>query len=267
METNSALEPETNLNYEIGLRSQTRLFGWKTMLNSSLFYINRKDFITSSIGQYVNGNAETDEVFDIYDNIGHTTSKGFELAMHTEKKHNVSFDFAYTFLINKFESYDNFFLALGNPYARTQVDSEAELVDPLNQVFFKHYDNSGNYVPRSPMHSANFRTHWYPTSKLTITTEIDYRGESYADEINQEKLPARTLINVGLVYKTKAQVSGGRASDLTLFFKVDNIMDDQFYSIARAHADGNYDGVYNAEDLSINVDPGRVFMAGFKVKF
>lgn len=267
METNADLKPETNMNYEIGARTQTSLFGWLTHINSSLFYINRKDFITSALGQYVNGNAESDDVLDIYDNIGHTTSKGFELAMQTEKKHNWSFDFAYTFMINKFESYDNFYLALGNPYARTQADSEAELVDPMNQVYFKHYDNGGNYVPRSPKHMANLRAHWYPTPKLTLTTEIDYRGESYADEINQEKLPARTLVNLGMQYITKAQVLGGAASDLTLFFKIDNVFDDQFYSIARGHSDGNYDGVYNEEDLSINVDPGRVYMAGFKVKF
>lgn len=267
METNADLEPETNINYEIGARTQTRLFGWLTHINSSLFYIDRKDFITSTLGQYVNGNAETDDVLDIYDNIGHTTSKGFELAMQTEQKHNFSFDFAYTFMINKYESYDNFYLALGNPYARTQVDSEEELVDPLSQVYFQHYDNSGNYVPRSPKHMANLRAHWYPTPKLTLTTEIDYRGESYADEINQEKLPARTLLNFALQYTTKAKVVGGKASDVTMFFKIDNLLDDQFYSIARGHSDSNYDGVYNEEDLSINVDPGRVFMAGFKVKF
>ncbi|BBP47031.1 hypothetical protein THMIRHAS_24040 [Thiosulfatimonas sediminis] len=267
METNADLKPETNMNYEIGARTQASLFGWKTHINSSLFYINRKDFITAALGQYANGNAATDDVLDIYDNIGHTTSKGFELAMQTEKKHNWSFDFAYTFMINKFVDYDNFFLALGNPYARTQVDSEAELVDPMNQVYFKHYDNGGNYVPRSPKHMTNVRAHWYPTPKLTLTTEIDYRGESYADEINQEKMPARTLVNLGMQYVTKAQVLGGAASTLTLFFKVDNLFDDQFYSIVRGTSDSDYDGDYDAEDLSINVDPGRVYMAGFKVKF
>ncbi|MBO1923364.1 TonB-dependent receptor [Thiomicrorhabdus sp. 6S3-12] len=280
LSTNADLEPETTFNYELGVRSELNLFGWNTHMNSSVFYIDRRDFITNSTGQYVNSNVDQlDDVESYYDNIGQTTSKGFELALQTEKKHNFSFDFAYTYLISKFGSYDDFYLALGNPYG-VVVNSEEELTTgtyttragtqtctPDDCVYFKPYDNSGNYVPRTPQHMANLRINWYPTSKVTFTTEIDYRGESYADEINQEKMPARTLLNLGLEYQTKAQVVGGTQGLLTLFLKVDNVFNDQFYSIVRGTYDSNSDGVYDAEDLSINVDPGRVWMAGLKVKF
>lgn len=268
MSTNSSLEPETTYNLELGLRNTTRLFGWKTKMNTSAFYIDRSDFITDSIGQYVNGKVtnQYSDLEDIYDNIGQTTSYGLELALQTEKKHNLSFDFAYTFLISKYGSYDDFYLALGNPYGAS-VNSHAALVNPSSQVYFEHYDNSGNYVPRTPTHSANFRTNWYATNHLTLSGEVDYRGESYADEINQEKMPSRVLFNLGLDYKTKAKVIGGKPSDLSFFIKVDNVLDDQFYSIMRGTHDANKDGIYNKEDLSIIVDPGRVWTTGIKVKF
>ncbi|WP_319381139.1 TonB-dependent receptor [Thiomicrorhabdus sp.] len=265
---NPDLIPEKTLNYEIGIRSALDLFGWKTKVNSSIFYIERKDFITSAIGQYVNGAAATNtNLEDRSENVGHTVSQGLELALQTEKKYNVSFDFAYTLLDSHFVRYDNFFLALGNPYARTVVTSESALTDPANQVYFKHFDNAGNAVPRTPTHSANFRINWYPSAKLRLLTEIDYRGESYADEINQEIMPARTLVNLGLEYQTRARIFSSTASDLGVFVKVDNVLDDQFYSIVRAFYDSDQNGVYNEEDLSINVDPGRVWMAGVKVKF
>ena len=267
MATNKDLKPETTYNLELGIRNTTSLFGWKTKMNTSAFYIDRSDFITSSIGQYVNNNVTNQyNIENLYENIGQTTSYGLELALQTEKKHDLSFDFAYTYLVSKFGRYKDFYLALGNPYG-TSVDSLGALTDPTRQVYFEHYDNSGNYVPRTPTHSVNFRTNWYATNHLTINAEVDYRGESYADEINQEKMPARTLFNLGLEYKTKAKVVGGRPSDLSFFLKVDNVLDDQFYSIVRGTYDSNQDGAYNQEDLSINVDPGRVWMAGLKVKF
>jgi len=267
MATNKDLKPETTYNLELGIRNTTHLFGWKTKMNTSAFYIDRSDFITSSIGQYVNGNVTNQyDIEDLYENIGETTSYGLELALQTEKKHALSFDFAYTYLVSKFGSYKDFYLALGNPYGAS-VDSLADLTDPTRQVYFEQYDNSGNYVPRTPTHSANFRTNWYATNHLTMSGELDYRGESYADEINQEKMPARILFNLGLEYKTKAKIVGGIPSDLSFFLKVDNVLDDQFYSIVRGTYDSNQDGVYNQEDVSINVDPGRVWMAGLKVKF
>lgn len=265
---NPDLVPEKSYNYELGLRSSMNILGWQTAINTSAFYIDRNDFITSNIGQYVNSGAAT--AYDLEarsENIGHTTSKGLELALQTEKQHNLSFDFAYTYLISQFEKYESFYLALGNPYARTVVNSEAALTDPANQVYFKPYDNSGNYVPRTPQHNVNFRTHWYASNHIKLTGEMDYRGESYADEINQEKMPARTLFNLGMSYDNKVKLLGSKPQELSLFIKVDNVMDDQFYSIVRGTYDSNQDGTYNQEDVSINVDPGRIWMAGVKVKF
>jgi iron complex outermembrane recepter protein len=257
------LDPEHTINYEIGMRSDLDLFGWATQLNSSIFHIRRKDFIMSNIGQYVNANA-ADDVY--HDNIGDVVSQGLELALQTEVRNQLSFDLAYAYLDSYFVRYDEYYMALGNPRG-TVVDSLANLNDPDSEVYFQPYDNTGNKVPRTPTHTVNFRTHWHPSHAWRFTTEIDYRGESYADEINQEKQPARTLLNMMLTYNTKLNLFGGKPSSVNAYLKVDNVLDDQFFLIARGHYDTNRDGVYDGEDLSIVVDPGRVWTAGISVKF
>ena len=97
---------------------------------------------------------------------------------------------------------------------------------------------------------------------------MDYRSASFADEINYLKVPERTLLNLMLTYNASC-LFGGKPSKLTAFFKIDNVFDHQYYQIARGFQDSGspYDGVYNAEDLSITVDPGRTFMTGVSLKF
>lgn len=260
--SNPDLEPEHTINYEIGMRSDLELFGWATQLNSSIFHIRRKDYIVSNIGQYVNANA-ADDVY--HDNIGDVVSQGLELALQTEVRNQLAFDLAYTYLDSYFVRYGEYYMALGNPRGDV-VDSLADLNDPDNEVYFQPYDNTGNKVPRTPTHTVNFRTHWHPSHAWRLTTEVDYRGESYADEINQEKQPARTLLNMMLTYNTRLNLFGEKPSRVNAYLKVDNVLDDQFFLIVRGHTDRG-DGVYDSEDLSIVVDPGRVWSAGISVKF
>ena len=262
--SNPDLEPEHSRNYELGFRSELELLGRATQLNSSIFHTRRKDYIVSNIGQYVNTKA-ADEVY--YDNIGDIISQGLELALQTEVKNQLAFDLSYTYLDSYFVRYDEYYMALGNMLGGTPVDSLDELTSPNTQVYFQPYDNTGNDVPRTPTHSVNVRTHWHPNHAWRLTTEIDYRDESYADEINQEKIPSRTLLNMVLSYKTQLKLSGNRPTPLDAFIRVDNVTDDQYFLIARGHYDTNRDGVYDGEDLSIVVDPGRVWSAGISVKF
>ncbi|WP_018233102.1 TonB-dependent receptor [Thioalkalivibrio thiocyanodenitrificans] len=264
LSTNPDLDPEHTRNYEIGLRTDVDLLGWPTQLNSSIFHIRRKDYIVSNIGQYVNAKA-ADEVY--FDNIGDVASQGLELALRTDVRHQLAFDLAYTYLDSYFKRYDEYYMALGNMIGGTPVDSLEELTDPNTQVYFQPYDNKGNKVPRTPSHTINFRTHWHPAPAWRFTTEIDYRGESYADEINQEKLPSRTLLNMMLAYNSRVRLFGGKASTVRAYLKVDNVLDDQYFLIARGFYDTNRDGVYDGEDLSIVVDPGRVWTAGLSVSF
>ncbi|HRQ57900.1 MAG TPA: TonB-dependent receptor [Azoarcus taiwanensis] len=261
---NPDLEPEHTLTYEFGMRSSVDLLGWRTHLNGSLFHIERKDFILSNVGQYVSTRVGGD-IF--HDNVGHTVSRGLELALQTEVQHQLGFDVAYTYLHNRFSRYDDYHLALGNAQGGTKVNSLADLTNPLTQVYFQHYNNKGKTVPRSPAHTLNFRTHWHPADGWRLTAELDHRSSSYADEINQEKNPARTLLNLMLSYDRNVRVFGNDRSRLRAFVKVDNVTDKRHWLIARGHHDANRDGVYNAEDLSIVPSPGRTWSAGLSLKF
>ena len=266
---NPALDPETTYTYETGLRKNTTLFGWPTQLNGSLFYIDRRDFITSNLGQYANDKAAGAAV-DIDEprpeNIGTVMSRGIELALSTEVRHRLSFDLAYSFLQSRFRDYDNFYLALGNPYGALVTDP-ALFTDPSRQVLFHHHDNSGNEVPRTPRHQANFRINWFPAASWKLNAEADYRGSSYADEINQERLPSRTLLNLGLAYETRLNSQGRIPVRLSTFVKIDNLLDESFYSTSRGTNDSDANGIYDAEDPSIVADPGRVWQAGVALKF
>lgn len=262
--TNRDLDPERTLTYEVGMRSNVDLLGWGARLNSSLFYIQRKDFIMSNVGQYVSSRVGGDL---FHDNIGHTVSRGLELALQTEVRHRLAFDLAYTYLHNRFARYDDYFLALGNAQGGTKVDSLAQLTNPLTQVYFQPHDNKGNAVPRSPAHLLNFRTHWHPADGWRLTGELDYRNSSYADEINREKQPGRTLLNLMLSHDRGVRLFGSAKSRLRAFVKVDNVTDKRYWLIARGHHDANRDGVYDAEDLSIVPSPGRTWSAGLSLKF
>ncbi|MEJ2426562.1 MAG: hypothetical protein P8101_19340, partial [Candidatus Thiodiazotropha sp.] len=69
-------------------------------------------------------------------------------------------------------------------------------------------------------------------------------------------------------------------SDWSLFVRVDNLLDDDYYNTARGgtgdaktlDSDGDgvydaYDGVYDENDVSIVVNQGRTITAGLSVNF
>ncbi|OHE19986.1 MAG: hypothetical protein A2540_10205 [Sulfurimonas sp. RIFOXYD2_FULL_37_8] len=97
---------------------------------------------------------------------------------------------------------------------------------------------------------------------LKLTTEINAKSDYYADDLNQIKIPGHATLNLLANYSNKV---GGYA--YSLFARVDNVFDKFYYGTARSSGDRNDDGVFNAEDLSITVSPGRVYTAGLSVKF
>lgn len=266
LSTNNSIDPEHTRNYEIGVRSEQPILGWNTSINGSIFHLRRKDFITDVVERDPSGARDTK-----YENIGDVVSQGIELALSTDIKNNLSFDLAYTYLDSYYKKYDDFYLALGNSRG-TEVNSYDQLTNPNSQVYFKHYSNKNNQVPRTPKHSANFRTHWHLHKDFYLTAEADYKSSSYADEINQEKIKQRTLLNLTANYKTNLRIFGATDSQINAFLKVENATNKKYYRTAYGAQDsagvaGNYDGIYNSEDLSIIVDPGRTWSAGLTVRF
>jgi len=195
---NPNLEPEESLTYEVGLRRNFNLAGWPSALNASVFQVERDDFILDTSGQYSPDSASHDVTGEaaIYDNIGGTRTRGFELQLTTEPHQYVAFDLSYTWLQSVFTRYDDFYQALGNPYGRFGYVDPANFNDPANSYTLVHYDNTGNKVPRVSPHQINARLHWYGIENLKLTTEVDYRSTAWADEINQEKWRGRTLFNL-----------------------------------------------------------------------
>lgn len=269
---NPDLKPETSLTMEAGVRTMFGWLGQDSSLEASIFQIDRDDFILDSNGQYSGSNSAN---IARYENIGGARSRGLELALKNRVSPTWSWDLAYTWLDAYFTRYDNFLLSLGNNRGAAVGSTPACSTTPTNWnscYRFVAYDNTGKKVPRTSPHVLNLRSSWQATQTLRLTGELDARSRAWADEINQEKWAGRTLFNLTADYGRKLSWPAG--ARLSAFLRVDNVFDKTFYKIARGTNDSQspttgsrYDGVYNAQDLSITVDEGRVWRAGLALRF
>jgi len=241
---NPNLKPEQAYNYEIGLRGRLDVAGGLEW-DIAAFQIDRKDFILNVAGQYALSGTT-----DQYQNIGGMRNRGVELAIKSDQDQLYSFDLAYTLLDAKFTQYDNFNLLIGNRYG----------VHTLTP-----YNNSGNVVPRAPKHKLFLAARVKPVAGLTITTEMNAQSSYFADEINQEKIGGHAIFD--LVANYDFSTGSNNAITWNLFGRVDNVLDRTYYNTARGYYDSNADDAYNAEDLSIVVNPGRRYTAGISATF
>lgn len=268
--SNPNLEPEHAINMEIGFRTKTNLLGAETELDIAMFQIDRKDYIMSTSGQYALPSGGT----DYYDNIGGIRNRGLELAMYSAFTPQLSWNLAYTFLDAKYTQYDNFNLLLGNRYGRNGLVN-CSVLDPANSYCLVPYNNEGNRVPRVPKHHLNLSMDYLFSSYWSISGEMDVRTSYFADEINRVEIGGHRTFNLLVNYDRKF----GKM-DWSLFFRVDNLFDEDYYNTARGGTgDGKtvdsdndgvydtYDGVYDENDISIVVNKGRTFTAGFSVTF
>lgn len=247
---NPSLKPERAVNYEIGLRGRAEMLGgleWDV----ALFQIDRKDFILNVAGQYANPLTGT---LDQYQNIGGMRNRGVEIGLKTDKNQFFSWDLAYTYLDAKFTQYNNFNLLLGNRYSPAPGASKTI-----------QYNNSGNRVPRTPLNKLFLATRIKPMKGLTLTGEMNAQGSYYADEVNQIKIGGQAVYNALVNYDFATGVN--KSMKWSLFARVDNLFDRYYFHTARSFYDSNGDFVYNAEDLSITVDPGRRWTAGLSATF
>lgn len=255
VESNHELKPETSYNYEIGLRGNTSYFDY----DASAFVIYRKDYIMANVGQY----ASTDPDNPLYaatryENIGGMRNQGFELAMNTDRGKTFFVDLAYSYINAKFTQYDNFNLTLGNTYG----SYSANPTNYATQYTIEHYDLTGNTVPRVPKHTFNLNVGYNYDDNLLLTTELNMKSGYYADELNRIKIGGQATVNLLANYKRK-----WNSYTFEAFARIDNLFDKFYYNTARSSGDANSDGIFNNEDLSITVNPGRVYTAGLSVKF
>lgn len=269
-DNNPNLKPEHAINFEVGFRTKTQLFGSAAEVDVAIFQIDRDDYIMKTSGLYGDNDGSGN---DMYDNIGGVQNRGLELAISSSVSPKLSWNVAYTYLDARFTQYDNFNLGLGNPYGTT-VANCAAMVDPDTENCVEHYNNTGNVVPRTSNHTVNLAVIYKPASNWTVTGEINSKSDYYADEMNIIKMKGFSTFNLLANYDRKI------GKNIWSFFaRIDNVLDSRHYNTARgtgdaktvdSDADGiydTYDGVYDEEDLSIVVNPGRSYTAGVSVTF
>jgi iron complex outermembrane receptor protein len=247
---NPDLKPEQAVNYEIGLRGKFDIVGGLEW-DIAAFQIDRKDYILNVAGQYAR---PATGVVDQYQNIGGMRSRGVELALKSNQSKMISMDLAYTFLDARFTQYDNFNMLLGNRYSRRPG---ANKIVP--------YNNSGNVIPRTPKHKLFLATRVKPFKDMVLTAEMNAQTSYFADEINQEKIGGHATFN--LVANYDFPVGPDKMVEFSVFGRIDNLLDRTYYNTARGFYDRNADFAYNAEDLSIVVNPGRRWTAGISATF
>ena len=243
--SNPDLKPEYAINYDLGIRGSFPVADNMLSYEASVFWLDRKNYIMSSIGQYASATTTNPEQ---YQNIGGMRSKGLELSVKSDARKTFSMDVAYTYLDAWFTQYDNFYLGLGSPY-----------LPSFTQV---QYNLTGNTVPRTSKHTLNIIGNYNMDPSTVLSAELTAKSSYYADELNMLEMPGYAVVNLLARHSTKW---GGYPVEM--FARVDNLFDKFYFNTARASSDRNYDGVYNAEDLSLTVNPGRVYTAGLSVKF
>lgn len=247
VDPNPDLEPEKAVNMELGLRHRAKWFGVPTDLDLAVFQIDRTDHIQATAGQYTTGSDNR------YENVGDVRHRGLELSAASDPGRKVSVELAYTYLDAYYTSYDTFNLQTCNAWRFGGSCAGYELTP---------YDNTGNQVPRVPHHHANVLMRYRAGSHWTISGEVDAVSDYYADEINQIKIGGHEVFNLLVNYDRRV---GG--VDWTVFARIDNLLDRDYYNTVRGHGDTNEDGVYDEEDLSIVVNQGRTFYAGVSAGF
>ncbi|MFA6137547.1 MAG: TonB-dependent receptor [Sulfurimonas sp.] len=231
--SNPNLKPEKSYNYEIGMRAQVEQINYE----AAIFQIDREDFIMRTSGNY-----GVPETTDMWDNVGGARHRGLELSANAKPVDKMAFNVAYTYLDAVYTKYDSFGMDLGGTVHT--------------------YDVAGKIIPRTSKHQLNVILDYLPMKSVKLSSEINAKSKYYADDLNQLEIPGHALLNLLANYNNKVG-----DYEYNLFARIDNVFDKQYYNTARSSSDRNGDGIFNAEDLSITVNPGRIYTAGLSVKF
>jgi iron complex outermembrane receptor protein len=258
------------------MRRKFAMAGVNWDLDAALFRIDRDDYIMSTAGQYAS--TLEDELLR-YENIGGMQSRGLELSLRSDSSNKFWVNVAYSYLDAFFTQYDNYNLLLGHRYGDSfdeAIDGDNNGIcddagfDPESMYCLEHYDLTGNQVPRAPRHHLNIGLNWRAAPHWILTGEIEAKSSYYADEMNWNKVSGHTVFNLLATYDRKF----GEDNTVSFFARIDNVFDKDYWNTARGSYDssspgtgGVPDGVFDMEDISIVVNPGRTFTAGLNVTF
>ncbi len=241
-QNNPDIDPQTTINYEIGIRGSKRALNNSFTYELSAFVLDTYDMIARNGGTYYSA----DGANLYFDNVGDARNTGIELSLKSDRSKKISFDLAYTYLDAYYRNHLPFTVSLGPGDAE---DDET-------------YDISGNRLPRVPHHKFDLFTYIKIDKNWTLVPEWYWQSSYYADETNFVKMPSYGVLNLQARYNAKI-----KGNDFEFFARVDNFFDNQYFRSVYLYRDRNEDGVLNAEDASIRVDPGRVYYVGMSYKF
>jgi len=235
--TTPSLKEQTSVNYEIGARGKQSVINNNFKYEVSMFQLDNKDIIGPEDGTYAFRSQKN--------NIGDSRSRGLELSLKSDQTKVLSFNLAYTYLDVTYTKH--------NPF----------LVDLISRGADYYIDIVGNTLPRVSKHTVDLFINYNVTDELELISEIYAKSDYYADEANKIKMDAYELLNLQAKYNTKLF-----GNSIEYFAKVDNVLDNQYYRAAFLHRDRNAPiDVIDGEDVSITVDPGRIFYAGLRYIF
>ncbi|MCK5110495.1 MAG: TonB-dependent receptor [Arcobacteraceae bacterium] len=221
----SSLKEETSINYEIGIRASKSGFEY----DAAIFQLDRKDYIGKRGGAYIDRNEDDEDAY--YFNLGDLQSRGFELALQSDKKKEISYNLAYAHLNATYK----------------------KMTMLYNSV---SVDISGNQVPRTSKHTVNLSVDYKPTDKLTISPEFIVKSSYFADDMNHYKQKGYKVANLKGTYKIK--------KGLEAFARIDNLFNRNYYSFVHL---SNYETAKDMDDATIRVAAPRALYAGVRYKF
>lgn len=226
-----SLNIETTVNYEVGLRGNVIGHTY----DASVYQLDRKDYIAKRAGSYADRSLNDPED-GYYDNLGDLRSRGFELSLQSDRKKEISYNIAYTYLNAKFE----------------KLSMEYRDINDVNSTV----NLSGNTVPRTSAHTLNLTIDYKPTDNITVSPELIAKSSYYADDANIYKMSGYEVVNLRGTYKIK--------KNLEFFAKIDNLLDRNYYTFVTSYS---YDADEDLTKATFRVAAPRAYYAGLRYKF
>ncbi|MET0053059.1 MAG: TonB-dependent receptor, partial [Candidatus Thiodiazotropha sp.] len=234
---NEDIDVQRSINYELGFKGRESLLNTPMQYEVSLFRTDNKDIIGRRDGTYYSG----DEM--VFDNVGDARNQGLEIWLRSQTMENLTLTLAYTYL-------------------KSEVLKHNPVKISYTTLADETYDIVGNELPRTPRHTIDLYATYAITPAWSIIAETYARSGYYADETNMIEMSGYGIFNLQTRYEMNLA-----KSTLELYAKVNNVFDNQYYKTVFMTNDSNKDDVFDEEDATITVDPGREYYAGLIYRF
>ncbi len=188
----SEIGVETTYNYEVGARGKVSTLSY----DASVYQLDRKDYIGKIAGSYITSDDENESN---YDNVGDMRSRGFELALHSNRSPMFSFDLAYTYLDAVFTSYSISQQITEDPVCEFQtIESLEKLVKDAGETTFYFY---ANIDPSQTTAGEVLETAAPTFSKLKSEgIKLKFKGEREQKETLEIEMVLASLLALVLIF-------------------------------------------------------------------